>query len=76
MSTVSRIVAIALLAGGTLALVYGGFSYTKDTSSMELGPISLEVEDRERVRVPVWAGVLGIVLGGGLLAAGSRKRDS
>lgn len=62
-----KIIAIALLVGGTLALVYGGFTYTRSTSEADLGPISIEVENRERVSVPVWAGVLGIVVGGGLL---------
>lgn len=73
MNTVTKIIAIVLLAGGTLALIYGGFSYTESTSETEVGPISLEIQDRERVNVPVWAGVLGIVLGGGLLLVSGRR---
>jgi hypothetical protein len=30
-------------------MAYGGFSYTKDTDRVNLGPIHLEVKDRERV---------------------------
>jgi len=73
MNNARKLVAILLLAGGTLALVYGGFTYTKATSEAELGPISFVVNERERVNLPVWVGVLGIVLGGGLLVTSRRK---
>ena len=69
-----RILAIALLIGGTLALVYGGFTYTKDRDTADLGPIEIAVEDKERVNVPVWAGVASIVAGGLILVGAGRKR--
>jgi hypothetical protein len=53
--------------------VYGGFTYTRSTSEAELGPISFVVNERERVNLPVWMGVLGIVLGGGLLVMSGRR---
>jgi TRAP-type C4-dicarboxylate transport system permease small subunit len=62
-----KIVAIVLIAAGILGLVYGGITYTKDTHEAKLGPLELSVEDKETVKVPVWAGVLAIVAGGGLL---------
>jgi len=68
-----RLIAIALLIGGPLALVYGGFSYTKDTTAVKLGPIELSVKEKESVNIPVWAGVGAIVAGGLLLAFGGRK---
>ncbi len=68
-----RLIAIALLIGGTLALVYGGFSYTKDTTAVKLGPIELTVKEKESVNIPIWAGVGAIVAGGLLLAFGGRK---
>lgn len=68
-----RMIAIALLIGGTLALVYGGFSYTKDTTAVKLGPIELTVKEKESVNIPIWAGVGAIVAGGLLLAFGGRK---
>jgi hypothetical protein len=34
-----KIVAIVLILAGALALAYGGFSYTKDTHDVKLGPI-------------------------------------
>jgi hypothetical protein len=64
--------AILLILAGALALAYGGFSYTKETHKADVGPIHLSVDEKQRVSVPVWAGVGAIVLGGLLLAV--RKR--
>ena len=49
-------------------------SYTRETHDTTLGPIELSVSEKERVNVPVWAGIGGIVLGGVLLLVGSKKR--
>ena len=68
-----RIVAIALIVAGVLALVYGGFSYTKQTHDVKLGPIELSVKEKQTVNVPIWAGVGAIVVGGLLLVLGSKK---
>lgn len=68
-----RIVAIALIVAGLLGLLYGGFSYTKDTTAVKLGPLELSVQERETVNVPVWMGIAGIVAGGLLFAFAGRK---
>ena len=68
-----KIGAIVLIVAGVLGLVYGSFSYTKETHEAKLGPIELSVEDKETVNVPVWAGVGAIVIGSGLLLFGSKK---
>jgi hypothetical protein len=62
-----------LIAGGVLGLVYGGFSYTKETHEAKLGPIELSVKDRQTINIPVWAGVGAIVIGGVLLLLGSKR---
>jgi LPXTG-motif cell wall-anchored protein len=62
-----KIVAILLIVAGIAGLLYGKFSYTKDTHEAKLGPLSLSVKDKETVNVPVWAGVGAIVVGGALL---------
>jgi hypothetical protein len=72
MNTV-KIAAIVLILGGVLGLVYGSFSYTKETHGAKLGPIELSVKDKQTVNVPVWAGVGAIVIGGALLVFGSKK---
>ena len=68
-----KIVAIVLIAAGALGLLYGGFSYTKDTTAVKLGPIELSVKEKQTINVPVWAGVGAIVVGGFLLVLGSKK---
>ena len=69
----ARIAAIVLIVAGILGLVYGGFSYTKETHDVKLGPIELSVKEKQKVNVPVWAGVGAIVLGGALLLFGSKR---
>ena len=39
----TKTLAIVLLAAGILALVYGGFSYTKETNKAKVGPIEINV---------------------------------
>jgi drug/metabolite transporter (DMT)-like permease len=68
-----RLAAIALVIVGTLALIYGGFSYTKDTTAVKLGPLELSVKEKERVNVPMWAGIAAIVAGGLMLVVGSKR---
>ncbi len=68
-----RMAAIALIIAGVLALAYGGFSYTKDSTAVKLGPLELKVQEKETVNVPMWAGVGAIVAGGLLLAGAGRK---
>jgi LPXTG-motif cell wall-anchored protein len=69
-----RIAAIVLILAGALGLAYGSFSFTKDTHEAKLGPIELSVKETQTVNVPVWAGVGAIVIGGGLLFFGSKKK--
>jgi len=68
-----KIAAIVLIASGILGLVYGGFSYTKESHEAKIGPIELSVKDRRTVNVPAWAGVGAIVIGGALLLFGGKK---
>jgi hypothetical protein len=68
-----KMAAVVLIAAGVLGLVYGGFSYTKDTHEAKLGPLELSVKEKETVNVPVWAGVGAIVIGGALLLVGRKK---
>ena len=67
-----RMIAIVILAAGILALVYGGFSYTRETHEAKLGPLEFSLSEKRRVNVPIWAGVALAVVGGGLLL--SRKK--
>ena len=68
-----RIAAIAVIVAGVLALAYGGFSYTKDSTALKLGPVELKVQEKETINVPVWAGIAAIVAGGLVLVGVGRK---
>jgi TRAP-type C4-dicarboxylate transport system permease small subunit len=59
----TKLVAIALIVLGALGLAYGGFTYTKDTHTAEIGALQLKVEEKEHVYVPVWAGFAAVVVG-------------
>jgi multidrug transporter EmrE-like cation transporter len=69
----AKLVGIVLIVAGVLGLVYGSFSYTKDTDAVKLGPLELSVKEKETVNVPVWAGVGAIVVGAALLVLGGKK---
>ena len=69
-----KAIAFALILAGALGLVYGGFTYTKQTQKAKLGPIELSVTDKETINIPVWVGVGAMVIGGALLAFGGSKR--
>jgi hypothetical protein len=58
-----KILAIVLIVAGSLGVMYGGFSFTKDTHDAKLGPLELSVKETQNVNIPMWAGV-------GMLATG------
>ncbi len=68
-----KFVAIALVVAGILGLAYGGFSYTKDTTVVKLGPLEISAKEKQTVNVPMWAGIGAIVVGGLLLVLGGKK---
>jgi hypothetical protein len=68
-----KMLGIVLIVAGALGLVYGGFTYTKETQEAKVGPLTLSISDKETVNVPIWAGVGSIVIGGLLLVFGGRK---
>jgi len=69
----TKLIGIILIAAGCLGLAYGGFSYTKDTSAVKLGPIELKVVEKERVNVPLIISAGAVVIGIVLLVVGIKK---
>jgi uncharacterized membrane protein YidH (DUF202 family) len=68
-----KILAIVLIVAGILGLVYGKFSYTRESHNARLGPIEFSVKDTETVNIPLWTGVVAIVAGGLLLLAPAKS---
>lgn len=59
----TQLIAIILIVAGGLGLTYGGFSYTKETTGLKLGPLEIQMQEKETVSVP-------LLLSGGAIALG------
>lgn len=68
-----KILGVILVILGVAALAYGGFTYTEETHKADLGPLEIKVEDKERVNIPVWAGVGMVAAGVGCLLFGKKS---
>lgn len=68
-----NLVAAVLLVAGLVGLIYGGFSYTKDTTVAKLGSLEISAQEKKSIDFPLWASVGALVAGGLLLALGNRK---
>ena len=71
--TTTKLIGVILIVAGTLGLIYGGFSYTKERHDVKLGSLKFSVAEKATVNVPVWAGAGAIAAGVILLLIG-RKR--
>ena len=69
----TKLIGIVLIVAGSLGLAYGGFSYTKETTGMKVGPIELKVQEKQNVNVPLIVSAGAVVLGIFLLVAVGRK---
>ena len=72
MSTI-KILAIVLIVAGLLGVVYGKFSYTRETHEIKVGPLDVSVKDRQTVAIPIGAGVGAIAVGAILLMLERKK---
>lgn len=71
MNTAS-ITGIILIIAGCLGLAYGGFSYTKETTGLKLGPLEVKVQEKETVNIPLIISA-GAIVAGALLLVAARK---
>ena len=62
-----KILAIVLIVAGLLGVLYGKFSYTRETHETKVGPLEFSVKEKQTVNVPAWAGVAAIAAGAVLL---------
>jgi hypothetical protein len=70
---ITRILGIIALVLGALSVIYGGFSYTKESTVAKVGPVELKAAHDKRVNIPLWAGIAIFAVGGGLLFVSGRK---
>lgn len=68
----TKLIGIILIAAGGLGLVYGGFTYTKETTGLKIGPLELQVKEKETVSVPLLLSAGAIAFGVFLLVIGRK----
>ncbi|MDO9006571.1 MAG: hypothetical protein Q7V20_24265 [Aquabacterium sp.] len=68
-----KVIGIVLIVAGTLGLVYGGVSYTKEHQAAKIGPIELSMSQKETVAIPTWLSVGAILLGAAALVLPSKR---
>jgi hypothetical protein len=63
-----------LILAGIAGLVHRSFSYTEKTHETKVGPIELEVKEKETVHIPVWASSAAVIAGAAILLVGAKKK--
>ena len=69
----TQIIGVLLIVAGVMGLVFGGFSYNKDTTALKIGPMELKVQEKESVAIPIVVSGAAIALGAFLMFAGRVK---
>jgi hypothetical protein len=69
----NKLLGAIFLVLGILAVTYGGFTYTETEEKARVGPVRIEVEEEERVNIPLWVGAASAIGGAALLM--TRVRD-
>jgi hypothetical protein len=67
---------VVLVIMGLVALAYGGISYTKKETIIDVGPIEATAETHERIPLPPIVGGAALAAGVALLVAGARRSAS
>ncbi len=70
----ARVLGTILVVLGIVALVWGGISWTREKTIVDLGPIEATAETRETIRLPPVLGGIALVAGIVLLVVPARSR--
>jgi hypothetical protein len=68
-----RTVGLLLIVLGAIALIWGGISYTTREEIIDVGPIEIEAEEKQRIPLPPILGAIALVGGIVLMASGGRR---
>jgi hypothetical protein len=69
-----RIIGIVLMALGLVSLIWGGISWTREKTIIDIGPLQARAEEREHIPLPPVLGGLAFVAGVILVLAPERRR--
>jgi hypothetical protein len=72
--TATRIAGFVLIVLGLVGVLWGGITWTRDKTIVDVGPIKATTETRETIPVPPVAGGIALVAGIALLVLPGRRR--
>ena len=67
------VLGIVLLIGGLAMLAFPAFTYTTTEEVLDVGPVEVTTQDRDRVELPPVLGIGAAVAGVALIVLGSRR---
>jgi uncharacterized membrane protein YidH (DUF202 family) len=68
-----KTIGILLLLVGAFALIYGGISYNRQHTVLEVGSMDITTTEHKTVPIPAIVGVI-VLVGGAALLMGERRR--
>ncbi len=72
--SVMRIAGLVLIVIGLVGVIWGGVSWTRQRTVVDVGPIQARAEERETIPVPPIVGGIALVAGIVLLVVPARRR--
>ena len=72
--TPRRIVGLVLVIVGLISLLWGGISWTREKTIVDIGPIQARSQERETIPLPPIVGGIALVAGAILLVVRERSR--
>lgn len=68
-----KMLGLVLIGLGVVALIYGGITYNKQHTVLDVGGIKASVTEKKTLPISPILGVVALVAGAAMVAAGSRK---
>ena len=72
--TAARIAGFVLITIGLIGVLYGGISWTKEKTVVDIGPLKAQTEEHKLIPIPPVVGGIALVAGIVLLVLPARKR--
>ena len=72
--TARQIAGLILVIVGLISLLWGGISWTRERTVVDIGPIEARAEERERIPLPPLLGGVALAAGAVLLFVRQRSR--